>query len=80
VAGDGFRRWPAVVATAARGNTARKQNVGQQASWEVCGCLRVLPEQLAGGEHGRRRELGAAAAMAAVRLGVACGGGEEEPL
>jgi hypothetical protein len=37
VVGDGFRRWPAAVA-AARGNTARKQNVGQQASW---GGLRV---------------------------------------
>jgi hypothetical protein len=38
VAGDGFRRWPAAVAAAARGNTARKQNVGQQVSW---GGLRV---------------------------------------
>jgi hypothetical protein len=41
---------------------------------EVCGCLRVLPEQLAGGEHERQRELRAAAAMAAVRLEVARGG------
>jgi hypothetical protein len=38
VAGDGFRRWPAAVAAAAWGNTATKQNVGQQASW---GGLRV---------------------------------------
>jgi hypothetical protein len=38
---------------------------------EVYGCLRVLPEQLAGGEHEWKLELGAAAAMAAVRLGVA---------
>jgi hypothetical protein len=40
---------------------------------EVYGCLRVLPEQLAGGEW--KQELGAAAAMAAVLLGVARGGG-----
>jgi hypothetical protein len=38
---------------------------------KVGGCLRVLPEQLAGGEREWKRELGAAAAMAAVRLGVA---------
>jgi hypothetical protein len=38
VAGDGVQRWSAAVAAAARGNTAREQNVGQQASW---GGLRV---------------------------------------
>jgi hypothetical protein len=38
VAGDGVQRRPAAVAAAARGNTAREQNVGQQASW---GGLRV---------------------------------------
>jgi hypothetical protein len=38
VAGDGFRWWPAAVAAASRGNAARKQNVGQPASW---GGLRV---------------------------------------
>jgi hypothetical protein len=38
---------------------------------EVHGCIRVLPEQLAGGEREWKRELGAAAAMAAVRLEVA---------
>jgi hypothetical protein len=31
----------------------------------------MLPEQLAGGEREWKHELGAAAAMAAVRLGVA---------
>jgi hypothetical protein len=42
---------------------------------EVYGCLRKLPEQLASGEREWKHELGAAAAMAAVRLGVARGGG-----
>jgi hypothetical protein len=41
---------------------------------EVRGCLRKLPEQLAGGENEWKHELQAAAAMAAVRLGVARGG------
>jgi hypothetical protein len=34
----------------------------------------MLPEQLAGGEREWKHELGVAAAMAAVRLGVACQG------
>jgi hypothetical protein len=38
---------------------------------KVGGCLRVLPEQLAGGEREWKRDLGEAAAMAAVRLRVA---------
>jgi hypothetical protein len=38
---------------------------------KVGGCLRVLPEQLAGGEREWKRKHGAAAAMAAVRLAVA---------
>jgi hypothetical protein len=33
VAGDGVQRRPAAMAAAARGNTAREQNAGQQASW-----------------------------------------------
>jgi hypothetical protein len=41
---------------------------------EVFGCLRVLPEHLAGGEREWKRELGATVAMAAMRLGVARGG------
>jgi hypothetical protein len=41
---------------------------------EICGCLRVLPEKLAGGEREWKRKLGAEAAMAAVRLG----GGDAE--
>jgi hypothetical protein len=41
---------------------------------KVGGYLGVLPKQLAGGEREWQCELGAAAAMAAVRLGVACGG------
>jgi hypothetical protein len=42
---------------------------------EVYGCLRVLPEQLAGGKREWKQELGSAAAMAAVWLGVVRGGG-----
>jgi hypothetical protein len=38
---------------------------------EVHGCLRKLPEQLAGGEREREHELWAAAAMAAEGLGMA---------
>jgi hypothetical protein len=38
---------------------------------KVYWCLRMLPEQLAGGEREWKHELGVAAAMAAVRLGVA---------
>jgi hypothetical protein len=38
---------------------------------KVYGCLRMLPDQLAGGECEWKHELGAAAAMAAVRLVVA---------
>jgi hypothetical protein len=49
--------------------------LGNQATWEVYGCLRELPEQLAGGERGWKHELQAAAVMAAVGLGVAHGGG-----
>jgi hypothetical protein len=41
---------------------------------KVYWCLRMLPEQLAGGEREWKNELGVAAAMAAVRLGVACWG------
>jgi hypothetical protein len=42
---------------------------------EVYRCLRELPEQLAGGEREWKHERRAAAAMTAVRLGVARGGG-----
>jgi hypothetical protein len=42
---------------------------------EVYGCLRKRPAQLVHGEREWKHELQAAAAMAAVRLGVAHGGG-----
>jgi hypothetical protein len=45
--------------------------LGNKRLGEVHGCLRKLPEQLAGGEREWKHELRAAAAMAAVRLGVA---------
>jgi hypothetical protein len=48
--------------------------LGNKRAWEVHGCLRKLPEQLAGGERERKHELSAAAAMAGEERGVARGG------
>jgi hypothetical protein len=76
VAGEGFRRRPAAVAAAAWGRAAGRCNAAIKRLGEVCECLRVLPEQLAGGEREWKRELGAAAAMAAEGARVARGGGQ----
>jgi hypothetical protein len=45
--------------------------LGNKRLGEVYGCLRKRPGQLVDGGHERGGELQAAAAMAAVRLGVA---------
>jgi hypothetical protein len=45
--------------------------LGNTRACELHQDLGTLPEQLAGGERGWKHELGAAAAMAAVPLGVA---------
>jgi hypothetical protein len=45
--------------------------LGNTRACELHRGLRKLPEQLASGEREWKHELGAAAAMAAVRLGVA---------
>jgi hypothetical protein len=69
--GGGRRRWP-----------RRLGEDGEEAlGWaikrlgEVYGCLRERPGQLVDGKSEWRHELHAAAAMAAMRLGVARGGG-----
>jgi hypothetical protein len=48
--------------------------LGNKQAWEVHGCLGERPAQLVDGERERGGELQAAAAMAAVRLGVVRGG------
>jgi hypothetical protein len=65
--GSGRRRWPRRLGEG--GEEALRWAIKRLG--EVYGCLRVLPEQLAGGKREWKQELGAAAAMAAVRLGVA---------
>jgi hypothetical protein len=50
VAGDGVRRrWPRQLGETRLGS----KMLGNKRAGEVCGCLRVLPKQLVGGEHER---------------------------
>jgi hypothetical protein len=67
----GRRRWPLRL----EGNGEEARDLNNTRPWEAHGRLVELLEQLAGGERKRGGELTAAAAMAAVRLGVARGGG-----
>jgi hypothetical protein len=64
--GGGRRRWPRRLGERRRGNAM----LGNTRACELHQGLGKLPEQLAGGEHGWKHEL-VAAAMAAVRLEVA---------
>jgi hypothetical protein len=69
--GCGRRRWPRRLGE--DGEEALRWAIKRLG--EVYGCLRELPEQLAGGERGWKHKLQAAAAMATVGLGVARRGG-----
>jgi hypothetical protein len=69
--GEGFRRWPRRLGE--DGEEALRWAIKRLG--EVYGCLRERPGQLVDGGREWKLELGAAVAMAAVRLGVARGGG-----
>jgi hypothetical protein len=72
----GRRRWPRRLGEKRRGSAV----LGNKQAWEVHGCLGERPTQLFDGEHERGGELQAAAAIAAVRLRVARGGGNDRLL